>query len=495
MTAPSSICKQPVVAVVGHIDHGKTTLLDAIRKSAVASGETGGITQRISAYEVTRETPDGPRAITFIDTPGHEAFQKMRERGAKAADIAILVVASDDGVKPQTLEAHRAIMEAKIPYIIAFTKIDKDTANLERAKESVMKNNIFLEGLGGDVPFVPVSGKSGNGIPELLDLILLSADLHDIKCDASANAEAVVIESSRNPRSGVSATVIVRRGTLIPKGFAVAHHALAPLRAIEDFTGAKTNLLTCGKPARIGGFTDEPPVGSIVRVFESKKDAERAQSENTLPKPVQKELRAATDKVLVRVILKADTLGSLEAMEYELSKINEERVEVAVVMRGVGPLSENDVKPLIGFEPAVIMGFNVKCEPVAKDLAERQKILLETRDIIYELTDWFKLVLKDLAPEPVGPTISGTAQILKHFSTQGTKHVVGGRVTEGVIKINERVSIIRRGIEVGNGKIVNLQMQKADVGTVPTGMEFGTQIDSKVDVIAGDVISAEHRRP
>src|SRR3989344_8763133 len=193
----TAFCRQPVVAIVGHIDHGKTTLLDYIRKTEVASKETGGITQRISAYEVTHETKEGPRDITFIDTPGHEAFQKMRERGATAADIAILIIAADDGVKPQTLEAFKAIQAAQVPFIVAFTKIDKDTANLERAKESVLKQEIYLEGLGGDVPWVAVSGKTGAGVPELLDLITLVSDLHNISCDPKAPSEGIVIETTR----------------------------------------------------------------------------------------------------------------------------------------------------------------------------------------------------------------------------------------------------------------------------------------------------------
>jgi len=487
-------CRQPVVAIVGHIDHGKTTLLDYIRKSSVAAKETGGITQRVSAYEVVHTGSEGVRTITFIDTPGHEAFQKMRARAGAAADIAILIVAADDGVKPQTLEAHKAILEAGIPFIVAFTKIDKDTAALDRAKESVMKNGIYLEGLGGEIPFAGVSGKTGEGVPELLDLISLVADLNAITCDATKDVEAVVLESARDPKAGVSATVIVRSGTLKVGGFAVAGSAVAPLRALEDFTGAKVKEISCGKPARVTGFDSEPRVGTVLTVVETKKEAERLAEGSKRGTQVKSREGASGDaaekRTLVRLALKADTAGSLEALEHELAKVSEEGIELHIVSASVGPVSDNDIRPFIGFSPAIVLGFNVKADASAKDLAERQRITVETRSIIYELGDWLKEEIKKYKPETEEDAISGTAEILKHFSTSGAKHVVGGKVLTGVIRLKDQVVITRRGIEVGTGKVTNLQMQRADVDSVPEGMEFGTQIESKADIVSGDTISA-----
>ncbi len=491
-------CRQPVVAIVGHIDHGKTTLLDYIRKSAVAAKETGGITQRVSAYEVTHTGSEGTRNITFIDTPGHEAFQKMRRRAGAAADIAVLIVAADDGVKPQTIEAHKAIQEAGIPFVVAFTKIDKDTAALDRAKESVMKEGIYLEGLGGEIPFVGVSGKTGAGVPELLDLIGLVADLNSITCDATLDAEAIVIESARDPKAGVSATVIVRTGTLKVGGFAVAGSATAPLRILEDFTGAKVKEISCGKPARVTGFDSEPRVGSTLTVVATKKDAEKLAEESKQGAQVKSRDGAtgegAEKRTLVRLALKADTAGSLEALEHELAKVTEEGIELHIVSANVGPISDNDIRPFIGFSPAIVLGFNVKADASAKDLAERQRITLETRSIIYELGDWLKEEIKKYKPESDEDMISGTAQIIKHFSSAGAKHVVGGKVLTGIIHLKDQVVIARRGIEVGTGKVVNLQMQRADVNSVPEGMEFGTQIESKADIVAGDTISAVHKK-
>lgn len=486
-------CRQPVIAIVGHIDHGKTTLLDYIRKSAVALGETGGITQRVSAYEVEHPTPEGERSITFIDTPGHEAFQKMRARGAAAADIAILVVAADDGVKPQTIEAYKAVKDAGIPFIVAFTKIDKENANIERAKESVAKHEIYLEGLGGDVPFVGVSGKTGAGVSELLDIILLVADVKGIQCDPAGEAEAVVIESSRDPKSGVSATALIKNGTIKTGGFAVAGVAFAPLRSIEDFTGKKVAELCCGKPVVITGFTEEPPVGTILSVVKSKKEAEALAKEHAAPPKERGSSRSAENAengVLVRLLIKADTAGSLEALEYELRKIPQEKVRVLTVSSGIGAISENDIKILIGFSPAFAVGFGVKVEPAAKDLAERNNIVVETNSIIYELADWLKEKLKTLEPSSPLDAVLGEALIVRHFSTAGSKHVVGGKVGKGVLAVGNRVTIVRRGVEVGTGKVLNLQSQKADVSSVAEGKEFGAQIETKADVIGGDTLTA-----
>ena len=486
----SASIKKPVVAVVGHIDHGKTSLLDYIRKSRIAERESGGITQKISAYEIEHKTKEGEtREISFIDTPGHEAFQEMRRRGASAADIAILVVAADDGVKPQTKEAWNAIQAAEIPFVVAFTKIDKDTANLDRAKESILKEGIYLEGLGGSVPHAAVSSKSGDGIDELLDLIVLASDLEEVTCDPSAEPKAVVIESQRDPRSGVSATVIVRSGTFSSGNFAVTPGAWAPLRIIEDANGKKVKEIQCGSPAKIVGFSTEPKVGSEIIQLKTKKEAESfAASEEKPVEAKQTATAGGEEKETIRIVLKADTLGSIEALKYELEKIQNENAEFVIVDSSVGSVNENDVKLLIGFENAIILGFNVKVDAPARDLAERQGITIETNEIIYKLTEWMEETTKRLAPEKVEPKVLGSAKILKHFSTTGSKHVVGGRAEEGSIKRGNIVTIERRGIDVGKGKVTNLQVSKQDAESVSQGSEFGAQIDTKADVVGGDII-------
>jgi translation initiation factor IF-2 len=294
----------------------------------------------------------------------------------------------------------------------------------------------------------------------------------------------------------VSATIIVRQGTLRAEGFAVAGKTTAPLRIIEDFTGKKVKEVACGKPARVTGFTEAPAVGATLTVVPSKKEAEelaQGDAEKSIGVVRTKKSDDAGRETL-RVLIKADTTGSLEALEYELQKIPRDGCEIIVVASGIGAISESDIKTLLGFSPAIAVGFNVKVEPVAKDLAERNGIIVETRAIIYELADWLMAKVKELTPAP--PDVaSGSVQILKHFSTTGSKHVVGGKVTLGILKVGERVVIARRGVEVGNGKIVNLQHNKADVPSVSEGSEFGMQIEAKADVIAGDVVSTATGTP
>lgn len=485
----STTIKKPVVAVVGHIDHGKTSLLDYIRESRVAERESGGITQKISAYEIEHKTAEGEvRPISFIDTPGHEAFQQMRRRGASAADIAILVIAADDGVKPQTLEAWKAITDANIPFIVAFTKIDKDSANIDRAKESVLKEGIYLEGLGGSVPFVGVSSKTGDGVSELLDMIALVSDLEEITCDTGAEAKAIVIESSRDAKTGVAATVIVRSGTFSAGNFAVTTGALAPLRIVEDSNGKKVKEISCGSPARIVGFNAEPAVGSEIVQVKTKKEAEKNAAQNESGTATTNDYQETEDKALIRLVLKADSLGSIEALEYELNKVAPENAEFAIVGKSVGAVNENDIKLLIGFPNAIILGFNVKVDGSARDLAERQNVTIETNDIIYKLTEWISEESERLVPKEKEPEILGTVKVLKHFSTAGSKHVIGGRVEVGAVKRGNMVVIERRGIEVGKGKVVNLQSQKQDAEHVPEGNEFGAQIDTKSDIAPGDLL-------
>jgi translation initiation factor IF-2 len=484
-----SIVRQPVVAVVGHIDHGKTTLLDYIRTTSVAAREAGGITQRVSAYEIVHTNAEGSTPMTFIDTPGHEAFQSMRRRSANAADIAILIVAADDGVKPQTKEALKAIQEAEVPFIVCFTKTDKEGASLEKAKESVLREGVYLEGLGGDVPWVAASGKTGVGIPELLDLIVLLTDVHAITVDTDAPFKAIVIESARDPRAGSNATMIIKAGTLTLGTFAVSGTAYAPVRGIETFDGTRVESLTAGKPTRITGFTDEPQVGSIITLVATKKEAEEL-TKNAAQNAKRSSDQTTEDdsKPLLHIVLKADSVGSVEALQYEINKIPHPDVEYRIVQASTGNISEADVKLLIGFTPSVILGFSTKVDAGAKDLAERQHIPIETRTIIYELSEWLVAETKKLEPDRSAETVYGVAKILKEFSVAGSKHVVGGRVEEGTLKRNDMVTIYRRGIEVGKGKIINLQEKKMDAGSVSAVTECGMQIDSKADIVAGDTI-------
>lgn len=487
------VARPPIVAVMGHIDHGKSTLLDYIRKTNVAEGEVGGITQRLSAYEVVHTGEAGAeRSITFLDTPGHEAFAAMRERGAGAADVAILVVAADDGVKPQTLEAHKTITESGMPFIVAFTKTDKPNADIERAKQSVLEAGIYLEQLGGDVPWVPISSTTGDGIDELLDMILLVADLAEPTCTPANSATGVVIEANRDPKKGIAATLIVQDGTLASGSFVIAGSAFAPVRIMENHVGKQIREATCSMPVQIIGFSELPEAGTPFAVVSSKKEAERMVAEhNEAPNEPDARVEPASDeKEEFPIILKADVAGTIDAIEYEVDKIEHPDVDIRIIDTGVGTVSESDVKRASAAEHSIIIAFNVGVDASAQNMAERLDITIVSFDIIYKLTEWLAEELARRAPSKDVEDVTGRAKVLKTFSHTKDKQVVGGTVTEGALAVGAQVRIMRRDLEIGRGVIRNLQQQKVAVSEVQEGSEFGIEVAARVEIAPGDVLEA-----
>ena len=488
ISEPNIIKRPPVVVIMGHIDHGKSTLLDFIRKSNVVDGEAGGITQHLSAYEVEHTTSEGAtEKITFLDTPGHEAFQKMRLRGADVADVAILIVSAEDGVKPQTLEALKSIQAADIPYIVAINKIDKPGADVQRTKNTLIENEIYIEGMGGDIPWVAISAKSGEGVSELLDTVVLAADLAELTGNTNAPAEGVVIEGHVDKKRGTTATLIVKNGTLKSGMFVVAGNTYAPTRIMEDYNGKPVKEAGLSAPVGIVGFTDIPKAGAAFTVVDSKKQAEEVITEATTEKTEIK--RHDSSLPLVPIMIKADVLGSLDAIKHELDKFESDRIAIKVIGATVGDVSASDVQDVSATENSIIVGFNVKVERAATDLAERLGVEIDTFDIIYELSDWLNTALKNRTPKREEKVMTGRAKILKHFSTQKHTHVLGGRVEEGELKANQVVRILRRDIEIGTGNLKNVQQQKSDTQKVSDG-EFGMQMDSKVELAPGDYIEA-----
>lgn len=500
---PSNIVpRPPIVVIMGHIDHGKSSLLDYIRKSNVVAGEAGGITQHLSAYEVEHQVERKPKdliaasRITFLDTPGHEAFSKMRARGAGVADIAVLVVSAEDGVKEQTKEALRAIKEAGIPYIVAINKIDKPNANIERTKQNLAENEIYLEGFGGDVPFVPISAKIGTGVPELLDMMLLVAEMENLTGDTSLPAEGIVVESNIDTKRGTSATLIITNGTLKKGMFILAEESMSPVRAIENFLGKQVPEATFSSPIQITGFDALPAVGSTFRAYTNKKDAEKVQLElreaksKEKVKVVVRTIPLAEDALVVPIVLKSDVAGTLEAIEKELSKIERERVVIKIIAKGVGAIGENDAKLASGSDSAIILGFHTKVERGAVDIAERFGITIKTFDIIYKLSEWLNEELDKRTPKVMGEEVVGTAKILKTFSAAKHKQVIGGKVLTGVLEVGAQVKIIRRDVEIGRGKIEGLQAQKLATKKVEEGNECGMMIDAKMEIASGDVLEA-----
>lgn len=494
--------RPPIVAVVGHIDHGKSTLLDYIRHTNVVEGEAGGITQHLSAYQANHSNQSGEHLITFLDTPGHEAFKGMRSRGLEVADIAILIVSAEEGAKPQTKEALGLIADAKIPFVVAFTKIDKPGANIERAKMSMLEAEVFLEGMGGEVPFVAVSGKTGEGIPELLDLILLAAELEGLSADPDAPARGLIIEAHVDPKRGNTATLIVQDGTIKSGAFVVADTALAPTRIMENFLGKTIKEAGPGSPVRIVGFSALPPVGAVWSTTHTKKDAEAAvlTAQATARAKAQAEQKDDTGTTVLPLIIKTDVAGVGEAVAHELAKMTKEidaalpagrQVEVRVLARSVGAISEGDVKMLAGSNtPGIIVGFNVAVERSAQDLALRQGVTIQTFDIIYKLTDWLKNEIDVRRPRQATEVVVAVAKLLKFFSSSKGRAVVGGRVEEGTLTDGAEIRVMRRDEEIGRGKVVSLQSQKREIKEVEAGVEFGAMIKTDALPAAGDKLEA-----
>lgn len=482
--------RPPIVAVMGHIDHGKSSLLDYVRKANVTAGEAGGITQHVSAYEAEHEHEGTRRRMTFLDTPGHEAFRALRARGAAAADIAILVIAAEEGVKPQTLEAFEAITEANTPFVVAFTKIDKPGADIEKARISALESGIYLEGLGGSVPYAGVSSKSGEGIPELLDLVLLTADLAELSADPDAAAAGFVLESSQDPKRGLSATLIMKEGTLPVGGFVIAGAAYAPVRFIEDFTGARIKEALPAQPIRVSGWNVLPPAGTPFVSTKMKKEAEKLALMGVVANPAHTMERKADDgKTGLALILKADVTGSILAIKHELAKIEHERVNIRIVQEGIGAVSENDVKAAAAGNGFVI-AFNVGIDAAARDAAERMHVSIDTFSIIYNLKERIEELVTERAPRVTVEETLGEAKILKVFSVAGVKQVMGARWNSGVLSVGDSVKIDRRGLPIGTAKLTNLQVARADVSEIKMEGEFGLQIESKYEAAAGDTLTA-----
>lgn len=477
--------RPPVVAVLGHIDHGKSTLLDYIRTTNIVDKEVGGITQNMSAYEVEK---DGKR-ITFLDTPGHEAFRELRGRGAKVADIGILVVSAEDGVKPQTLEALKAITDANIPYVVAMNKIDKEGANIERTKQSLLEGGIYVEGYGGSISCVPISAKTGKGVPELLDMVSLMAEVEELKADPSVNAEGTIIETSRDKNKGISATLLIKNGTLKTGMVVTAGESLAPVRIFEDFQGKAIKEASFSTPVKVIGFDQLPNVGDNFKSYANRKEAEEAialhrQSGETRMKVQTKN----TQDFLIPAVIKADTSGVLEAIEHEIRKCETEKAGINIVSSGIGDILESDIKLASANINTVVIGFNNKIDSSTRALAEKLGIEVRIFTIIYKLGEWVAEIVKERTPKTEVEEERGRVKILKTFSKVKDKQILGGRVEEGAIALNDEVKIFRRETEIGNGRVRELQQAKNKTGEVKEGLEFGTMIESKIEIMPGDYV-------
>jgi translation initiation factor IF-2 len=490
----SQIQRPPVVAIMGHVDHGKSSLLDYIRKSNIVAGEAGGITQHISAYEVSVPDSEGiQKRITFIDTPGHAAFSHMRERGATIADIAILIVSAEEGVKAQTKEAIKTITGNKVPFIVALTKIDRPNSNVMKVKTELMEQEVFVEGMGGSIPCVAISSKSGEGIPELLETILLLAELEDFKGKPNIKAEGFIVEANMDDKRGISATMIIKDGTLKQGNFVVVDDAWTTTRIIEDFMGKTLSEVSFSTPIRLTGFSKLPNIGSLFTTCESKKEAEEQALQNARiiaenPINVRPIPENAEDICIIPIIIKSDVYGTAEAIEGEILKIEIPDVYFKIIKKGVGAISESDIQLAASDKKAIIIGFHVDMDARARDINETEKVTVETFTIIYKLTEWLHQIGLDRKPEREVDQLVAQVKILKYFSSQKNTHVAGGRVVMGTINKNNLVKIVRDGEIVGSGKILELQQGKSPTEKVEVDNEFGMQLESSVAPESGDML-------
>jgi translation initiation factor IF-2 len=476
--------RPPIVVVMGHVDHGKTTLLDHIRKANVAAREAGGITQAVGAYEIVRNG----RKITFIDTPGHEAFSAMRSRGAQVADVAILVVAAEEGVKPQTKEAIKILEDTKTPFVVAINKIDKTGGDIDKARNDLMGENVFLEGYGGQVSYQGISAKTGDGVDALLDLVLLTADMEDLSYDPATAATGYVLEARRDPRRGLETSVIIKNGTLRRGDLIKTQSAQGKVKILEDFLGKAADHLEPSAPAIVIGFETLPSVGEEFSVGESTGD-QRPSTARTIQKVWKIGGGKANGKEL-NLILKASDEGSLEALVSILSAIGEKDEKgIAVVDQSVGDITDSDVRNALATD-ATIIGFKNRIEKGSQNLAEAQSVTVIISKIVYELAD----AVSEFLAGKRGPQAVGKLEVLALFSQEKLdKQLVGGRVTEGVIRGKASFDILRKsetGAEesIGSGKVLGLREKKSEITQAETGKEIGVLANASAAIAVGDIL-------
>ena len=502
--AAAAVTRPPVVTIMGHVDHGKTSLLDAIRETDVAGGEAGGITQHIGAYKVKITKEDSPafgRQIVFLDTPGHEAFTRMRARGAKVTDIVVLVVAADDGVMPQTLEAMDHAKAAKVPIIVAVNKIDKPEALPDRVKKQLADRGLMPEDWGGTTVFVDVSAKKRTNLNLLMEMICLVADLQDLKANPERPATGTVVEAKVDRGRGVVATVLVQNGTLRVGDSFIVGNVFGKVRAMFDDRSRAVEEAPPATPVEVLGLEGLPQSGDVLMVADREKARQIAEyreqrsREATLAKSSKLSLEGLAEQIKTAgvkelpIILKADVQGSAEVLADTLTKLSNEKVKIKILHTGVGAINENDVL-LASASNAVIIGFNVRPERKAQELADQEKIDIRLHSIIYELQDQIKKAMLGLLEPIIKETYQGRAEVRETFRVPKAGTIAGCYVLDGIIKRDSDVRLVRDGVQVYKGRIGSLKRFKDDASEVRNGMECGINIANFNDVKKGDVIEA-----
>jgi translation initiation factor IF-2 len=484
------ITRPPVVVVLGHIDHGKTSLLLAIRSLQFTGEKPGGIiTQHIGAYQIEK---DGKK-ITFIDTPGHEAFSAMRSRGAKVADVAVLVIDACEGVKDQTKEAISHIKKAGIPLIVALNKIDKPNADPEKVKRELKIEGILVEDFGGKVPTVKTSAKTQEGIDELLELILLMAEMEKLAADIFKPGEGLIVESFLDSKRGPTATLILSEGILNSNNIIATASTVGKAKHLEDFQGKKIERAEPSQPVILIGFEKVPKIGEVFKVFP---DSELAQKYlQAAQERGPRVLEIKPEQKVLNLILKSDVLGSAEAIENVLEGLEQDKVVLRVLESGVGEINENNIE-LAKSGRAIILGFRVKMNLIAKNLVQREKIRIMNFEVIYDLVEGVRNLIEKIGEPEITRMDLGKIKVLKDFWSEKNRQIVGGRAIEGEIKKGTLIEISRKGVILGSGKMINLQRNKKDIERALKGEEVGILFESDKKIEVGDtlIIYVEERK-
>ncbi len=490
--------RPPIVAVLGHVDHGKTSLLDAIRETNVVGKESGGITQHIGAYQVERNG----RKITFLDTPGHAAFEKMREQGAQVTDISLILIAADDGIKPQTVEAINHSKKAETPMIVVITKIDKPDSDINRIKTQMAELGLNPEEWGGDIPVAEVSAKNKEGLDDLLDLILIMADVKDFKADPGMPASGIVIETHIDYGKGPVATVLIKNGTLRVGDFVAVGETYGKIRSMESYGKKKIKEATPSMPAKISGLKGVPKISDLLQVFGDEKEAKsevenikRSKTISSLSKIKKigvEELSASmrnSEKRELGIVLKADVRGSLDAIKEAFDKISTSEVCVKVVSGKVGPVNESDIA-MAKSSDNIIIGFNVSAPANILQMAKNEKVKIYSYKVIYELLDDVKNLLSDLLPEETKELTLGKLKVLAIFKSKKGQMVVGGEVKEGKIEKNTEAKVIRGKEEIGRANIILVKREKEEAREAIVGSQCGISLDKELPIEEGDIVES-----
>ncbi|MGH2834242.1 MAG: translation initiation factor IF-2, partial [Solirubrobacteraceae bacterium] len=496
--------RPPVVTIMGHVDHGKTSLLDAIRSTEVAAGEAGGITQHIGAYQVTH----ADKQITFLDTPGHEAFTAMRARGARVTDVAVIVVAADDGVKPQTQEAIDHAKAAEVPIVVAVNKIDKEGAQPERVRTEMTQHGLQPAEWGGEIEFVDVSAKTHAGLDSLLDTIQVVADLEELRANQDAAASGTVIESKLDPGRGPVVTILIQRGTLEVGDALVAGAHFGRVRAMHDFTGARVKGATPGEPVEVLGFDGVPEAGEVMRVVENERRARQLAGERANRLKTEALARRSGRKVSLEdvfklaqegqvkelgLVVKADVAGSLEAIEDEIAKLPQDEVKVNIIHRGVGGINESDVM-LASASQGLILAFNVRPVQDARQLAEREGVEIRSYAVIYRAIEELRAAMQGMLEPDVMEAPLGQAEVRQLFRASKIGVIAGSQVTEGKVTRGARVRVVREGTVIYDTTIASLRRFNEDVREVASGFECGIVLANFQDLREGDILESYETR-